>query len=128
MARRNSSYLVSSLSALTQQLFRYRPLRTFRISADPAHGATAFMLNRATALRASAPLMDLILQTRVVSFLRHVGLDGLGDRVGTGEYPVFTKTGREMAGYAEELLDDLAGLDAASPGEGNHPADRFALG
>src|SRR6185369_15454345 len=40
---------------------------------------------------------------------------------------VVAEAGRAVAGYAEELFHHIACLDAASPGQRDHPAERFRL-
>ena len=68
------------------------------------------------------------LSVDVVAAGHHVGLDCLGNGIGAGEHAVIAKAGGAVAGDAEELLDDLAGLDTAAPGQRYHAADGFALG
>lgn len=103
-------------------------LRALAVPADAADRAPTLVLDGPAALRTSTPLRRLGLQAGVISLGLHVRLDRLGDTVGAGEDLVVAEAGWGVAGNAEELLDHLARLDAAPPGERHHPPDRLALG
>ena len=102
-------------------------LRTLTIPAHVADRTAPFMLNRTATLRAGSPFVSCFLDTGVVTAGKHVRLNRLGNSIGARENLAVAKAGRTVAGDAEKLLDHLPRLDAASPGEGDHPADCFCL-
>ena len=81
--------------------------RAVRIAAGPAHGSAAPVFDHPPALDARAPRMHRGLHLAPQPFAA-IGEDRLGHRVDAGEDAVLPETRREMAGDAEELLDDLA--------------------
>jgi len=85
------------------------------------------MLHRAAALGTGAALVGGFLDAGIVTGGLHVGLDRLGYGIGAGEHLAVAEAGRTVAGDAEELLDDVACLHAAPPGEGDHAAESLRL-
>lgn len=103
-------------------------LRTFRIPAHVADRTAPLVLDDAAALGAGAALLHDLFGITIVTVGKHVVLDGLGYRIGAGGDAVVAETGRAVAGDAQQLLDDLAGLYAAAPGQRYHAADGLGLG
>jgi hypothetical protein len=103
-------------------------LSAFGVAADSADGAAAFVFHDASAFGAGSFVEHRRLDELLVPGDGQVALDRLGHRVGAGEDLVVAKAGGRMAGDSQELLHDRLRLHAASPGQGNHAADRFALG
>jgi len=100
---------------------------TFRVAADPANRAAAFVLDNSAALRAGASVEGRRLDQIGVAGQRQVRLDRFGNCVGAGEHLVIPEAGRGVAGNAQKLLHNGSPLNAASPGQGDHASDRLAL-
>lgn len=100
------------------KLFRLNiTLRAFAETADAANGAAAFMLNDAAAVGAGALKERALFMRSLVAVGGQMVLDGLGHGIRAGQNFVFSETGMGMTGNALQLLDDLARLKAASPGQ-----------
>ncbi len=67
-------------------------LGAFRVSADVADHAAAFMFHNTSAFRASAPFMASCFCMQVVAIFKHVGLDCFSNGISTGKYTVFAIT------------------------------------
>jgi len=98
------------------------------IAANVADRTAAFVFYYAAALGTGAAVLLGDFRVDIVAAVDHVVLDRFCHRIGAGEHAVVTESGRAVAGDAQELLDHLAGLDAAAPCQRHHAADRLALG